>query len=294
MKIAVIGGDKRMLFAARAFADAGNEVGVAGFDYLMSLCEIRVMTPGEAAEWAQLIVLPVRPLQDGFLNAPFSHSPIDFRLLTEQIGQKSVFSGCAEQVRPFIRGRVFDYASREDFTYANAALTAEGALSLLLSEYEDSVRDTDMLILGWGRIGKLLSRDLSALGAHVTVAARRLSDRSLITLSGMRAPDYPDIRYEDYAVIVNTVPAPVLDGSAVDRMREDVFLIDLASAPGGVDFARARERGLTCIHALALPGKTAPLAAGRIVKDTIYTIIKEENGGKDNSGLCDDRLLLHL
>ena len=52
--------------------------------------------------------------------------------------------------------------------------------------------------------------------------------------------------------------------------------ISVGYASGGVDFSAAKDRELTCIHALALPGKTAPLTAGIIIKDTIMNILKRE------------------
>ena len=61
-------------------------------------------------------------------------------------------------------------------------------------------------------------------------------------------------------------------------MKDDVLLIDLASAPGGVDFKMAKNLGVRAIHALALPGKYSPRSAGEIIESTILTILKEEDG----------------
>lgn len=54
------------------------------------------------------------------------------------------------------------------------------------------------------------------------------------------------------------------------------MVIDLASAPGGVDFEAASRRGIKSIQALSIPGKVAPKTAGSIIKSTIYDIINEE------------------
>lgn len=276
MKIGIFGGDKRMLFTAQAFVCDGHEVLLAGFDSLVSLCDIRICSVQEAADECDCAVLPIRPIVDGDLNAPFSAYPIRISDLTERIGEKPIFTGSSQMLLPFAKGKVYDYTVCEAFQLRNAQLTAEGAIGLILHEYEGAVYGTDMLITGYGRIGKALSRCLDALGANITVAARRFDDRVSITHYGMTAADYPDLDYALYRVIINTVPAMVLDQDAVDQMREDVFIIDLASVPGGVDFHAARDRELTCIHATALPGKTAPLTAGIIIKDTIMNILKRE------------------
>ena len=122
MKIAVFGGDKRMLFAARAFADEGHEVYIAGFDNLLSLCDIRISDPITAAERCDIAVLPVRPTVDGFLNAPFSGDKIEIVDLMKRLSGKPIFSGFAQQIRPYASGKVYDYSAEESFTLQNAEL----------------------------------------------------------------------------------------------------------------------------------------------------------------------------
>lgn len=279
MKIAVLGGDKRMLFAARAFADEGHEVYVAGFDDLLSLCEICVCDEAKAAANCDIAVLPVRPMKDGVLNAPFLKKKIKMDDLLRSLGDKPIFTGFAEQIEPYAIGKVYDYAAQDDFTVKNAELTAEGAVGILIRDYEGSVCDTDILVTGYGRIGKVLARFLKAIGAKVTVAARKAADREEIAENGWTPVDYPDIAYEKYRVIINTVPALVMDKTAIENMRDDVFIIELASAPGGFDLKSVTERDLSYIFASGLPGKTAPLAAGNIIKDTIMNILKRDSLG---------------
>ena len=276
MRIAVIGGDKRMLFAAKEFLNEGHEVCIAGFDHLLSLCDIRVFDFESAAGWAEMIVLPVRPLRGELLNAPCTNQALPIRELLQMTGKKPVYSGCGELVARYTDAPVYDYTLREDFSCRNAELTAEGALGLVLSDYEGSVYGSRILVTGYGRIGSLLSEMLYHLGADVTVAARKLSDLSVIGLKGMTAKRYSELDHSRFDIIFNTVPSLVLDENAVSRMRGDVFIVDLASLPGGVDFDAAARRGLSCVHALSLPGKTAPLAAGRIIKDTILFMAESQ------------------
>jgi len=76
-------------------------------------------------------------------------------------------------------------------------------------------------------------------------------------------------------IVFNTVPAMVLDRDLLFKLNKEALIIDLASKPGGVDFLAAEELGIKTIHALGLPGKTAPVSAARIIKDTIYNILEE-------------------
>ena len=78
-----------------------------------------------------------------------------------------------------------------------------------------------------------------------------------------------------YDIIFNTIPAMVLESGLLKKVKSDSLIIDLASKPGGVDFDAAKEAGVKVIWALSLPGKTAPITAGKIIKDTILNILNE-------------------
>lgn len=55
------------------------------------------------------------------------------------------------------------------------------------------------------------------------------------------------------------------------------LIIDLASLPGGTDFAAAEELGLHTEHALALPGRCAPQTAGALIAQTVLAILEERD-----------------
>ena len=130
---------------------------------------------------------------------------------------------------------------------------------------------TPVLVTGWGRIGQLLSRKLQALGAQVTVSARRSRDLGMIRAMGFRAAvtgQWEDL--SPYRVIFSTVPAPVLSQRDLESTRPDCLLLELASAPGGIEAGGSR----SLIQASGLPGKTAPETAGRLIGETILRLAK--------------------
>ena len=79
----------------------------------------------------------------------------------------------------------------------------------------------------------------------------------------------------NYDLVVNTIPARVLGREELAALRPDCLILDLASKPGGVDLAAAGELGLTVIWALSLPGKVAPVSAGRAIQQAIYHLLHE-------------------
>ena len=76
-------------------------------------------------------------------------------------------------------------------------------------------------------------------------------------------------------IIFNTVPSLILDFRVLSKTKTDVLIIDLASRPGGVDFATADNLNRRVVWALSLPGRVAPLTAGEIIKDTLFNILEE-------------------
>ena len=146
-----------------------------------------------------------------------------------------------------------------------------------MEELPITLQDARVLVIGYGRLGKVLARQLHGLGARVTVAARNPADRAWV-----RAWGYGDVPSDHLAshtggfdLICNTVPVCLLDREALSGVTPGCLIIDLASKPGGVDFAAAGELGITVIWALSLPGKVAPVTAGKAIRSAIYNIMTE-------------------
>ena len=176
--------------------------------------------------------------------------------------------------------KLHDYSLREDFAVANALITAEAAAQLAMSETDITVFTSRCLVIGYGRIGRVLSRLLQAMGALVTVSARRSADFAWIRVNGLDCADTRSLEgLGRFDLIFNTVPAPVISLPELLQVREDALIIDLASLPGGVDMSCARQLGRRAVHALALPGKYAVRSAACCVCDSLYAIGSEEDNG---------------
>ena len=138
--------------------------------------------------------------------------------------------------------RQADYLKREELAVQNAAVTAEGAVCLAMEELPYTIDRTPVLVIGYGRIGRLLAKKLNALGAIVTVAARSLESRAWAQSEGSKACPIEALEstLPHFPLIFNTAPAEVLSESLLARVRRDCLIIDLASKPGGIDQLCAR------------------------------------------------------
>lgn len=166
--------------------------------------------------------------------------------------------------------RAFDYAQDDTLTLENAELTAEAALPLLFSHLSVPLSGSSFLICGFGRIGKLLSRKLAALGVHVCVSARRQQDLSLAKILGYRCETTGVWQrgLDRYHAIVNTVPAEVFPAAQLSSIRPGCVLLELASLPGG--FCRDAHTYPGFLDGRGLPGRYAPDAAAAIVRRAIF------------------------
>lgn len=163
--------------------------------------------------------------------------------------------------------RGLPYYQNERYAIRNAALTAEGAVALWMQR-RAPVMGRSVLVAGYGRIGRQLARRLGALGARVTVAARRSESCALAETDGFCSVDITSIS-GTYDAVFNTVPAPVLRGGFGGAL-----CIDLASAPGGW----ADETPV--LYAPGLPGRYAPKEAALIARDAIYETMQEDGTWK--------------
>ncbi len=287
-KIALIGGDARQIFCAKNLSTQGFETAIFGFDKYtddVGNCT-KCKDLKSALTGADIVILPLPCCTDNFnVNAPLSTKAIPLESIFSNIN-KDVIMLCGKicpAVKELAKERkitLYDYYDREEFQIANAIPTAESALAIAINEMPITLNGCKCLVMGYGRIGKVLCTMLKALGATVYASARKFEDFAWINAGG-----YIPIHTDNIAsilpkcsLVLNTIPKTILKDSLLEKINKDSLIIDLASKPGGVDFEPAKKAGLNVIWALSLPGKTAPVTAGNILSDTILNILSETEG----------------
>lgn len=272
--IFVIGGDLRLSYAAQSLMKAGYSTYHMG---CIEMEEKSVQTLKEGIEKCDIILLGVPVSCDNIsVNAPFYDDKIlisDIAALAED--KKIIFGGKIPE--GVFCGKVFDYALRDDFAMLNAVPTAEGALEIAMRETNITIAGSRVLVIGYGRIGKIVCKMFSGVGASVCATARKSYDIALINAYGYQSAKTADIEdiISGFDIIVNTVPERVISDEALLRLKKDALIIDTASKPGGLDIIRAQSLGVNVVWALSLPGKVAPCTSGKIICNTVINILKE-------------------
>ena len=173
----------------------------------------------------------------------------------------------------------YDYLKDEAFLYDNARITAEGAVMLLGAHTKGTVFGMDVAVIGMGRIAECLCPLLSALGAHVTVYARRPEVLARARAMGARTVRFSGALPASAAghdAVCNTVPHVLFDRALLASARPDLLLLELASLPGGFDTDAVQELGISYADGRGLPGKYAPRAAGELIAAYVMDFDKGE------------------
>ena len=283
LKIAVIGGDKRSVLLCSLLWQDRHRV----HSFALERAELPAEIPKAGClqgclYGADCVVLPTPAEKNGLINAPFAAQPLPVEELLGALWPGQLLIG-GKLSRELCMGavdqglQVADLMQRRGFTVGNAALTAEGAVEKLLSASPRSLWGSSVLVTGWGRVAKLLALRLQALGAKVTVAARKEGDRAMAQALGLLATDFPGLPtlLGDFDFVVNTVPDRVLPAELLALLRPDAPLLELASPPGGFDPREAAELGLNAMTAPGLPGIIAPYTAAELMRDAIRSVIQE-------------------
>lgn len=283
MKVALVGGDRRAALLAQLLWRDGHRVRCYALEKAPLPAEIpRDSCLPAALYGADAVILPVPAEKGPLLNTPLSAQNLTLEELWGNLWPEQwVFGGGfgeASAARALQGGQILcDLLRRPGFVTGNAALTAEAAVGILIRESEGSLRHSRCLLLGCGRIGKLLARKLAGLGADVTVMARKAADRALIAELGDTPlePEALEGRIGDFDLIVNTVPARVLSDAALCCIAPEALLLELASPPGGFNRELAKNIGLRTLIAPGLPGQYSPLAAARLMRREIEAALEE-------------------
>ncbi|MCL2446290.1 MAG: dipicolinate synthase subunit DpsA [Oscillospiraceae bacterium] len=273
--IAVFGGDARQAHAAQIFLAAGWQVQLWDVPEIEGLQGEKTSDSfAQAIKDADIVLGPV-PFKDYISTEELIEllQPGQIfiagmlpKLLCETLKQAGV--AC------------YDLLLRQDFAVLNAISTAEGAIAEAISASGGNLHLCPVLVLGYGRCAKPLIKKLQGLQAHVTVATRNWDDACAAIANGCEVIDFTTMPFHlpRFGYIFNTVPAKIIDENMLQGISPEATIIDIASAPGGVDIEAAKRMGRNAHLCPSLPGKYAPRSSGECIAQTVRIILDEREG----------------
>lgn len=276
----ILGGDNRSLYLGEYLENQGFKVCYYAFNHTECYASLE-----EAINSSDVIVLPLPFTKDRLtLNTPLFDDVVLISDIIALLSQKKmVFGGqlpnsfCEEldsRNCPYC-----DYFLLDELAIYNAVPTAEGVVQVLIEELPITIHGMKCAVLGYGRVGRVLAGTLSSLGAEVTVFARKQSAFAEIYAASMKYKAFEALTTEhhEFNAVINTVPVKVLGSPQISKLNSDCLLVEVASAPFGIDFQGAKERAIKVVKAGSLPGKVAPKTAGEIIGRSILPMIRRQD-----------------
>lgn len=276
LNILIIGGDRREVELYLHLKKNGANVHLYGFEKYPHLENISVSDNLIASiRLSQVIITPLMGIDaNGEIYTPYAKEKV---YLSEQnilraINPRTLL--IAGYIWPalkeiLIQHNILVCETREmdEISVPGAIPTAEGAIQVAMENTESTIHNSKVLVLGYGRCGSILALTLKALGAEVTVAVRRKKVLSWIEAYKMKPLPLNSLAEEigKFDIIFNTIPAPVLDAEVLYRVKKSTLILDIATSPGGVDFAAAERLHIQAISLPGLPGRVAPKTAANIL-----------------------------
>ena len=239
LNIWVIGGDMRYARLAQQLAEDGHNVhtfalnsGLKSTPTLISESDLL------GADCADCVVLPLSVQRNGILNAPLSQNQHSISSIFQHLSPCQFLCGGQIDAETHAIAQEFDltlhdYFAQEELMIANAVPTAEGALQLAMEHLPITIHGARVLVLGFGRVGRVTAQRFAALGAEVCVAARRYEQLAWAQTMGLSTTLLGSCSLHGFDLVINTIPALLLGPSELETSAEDCLILDLASKPGG-------------------------------------------------------------
>lgn len=276
-RFAVIGGDMRQVYLAEILAKRGYKVSVYGLERKVDISGIKeVQSLKDALKEADVIAAPVPFLKSDkiFGNREFSELTTENILQYAKTGSLFFAGGISEVFKKKAEEKQIqcvDYMKDESIAMQNTVATAEGILAEAIKRSPRNLYKSDCLVLGYGKCGSTLVSYLKKFFCNVTVYEKEPSVAACAVVAADKAADVLELPrcLMEAQYIFNTIPSLILPKAMLEYVRRDAIILDLATAPGGVDYQAAEKMGIQAVLLPGLPGKYAPLSSAEILADGI-------------------------
>lgn len=279
-KAAVIGGDKRQAYLAEILEKEGYEVVTYAVNCVHGS---KVSSLKEALKAVAVIAAPVPFLKGGEIFSKEKKEDLSLEKILEYApegcklfagGIPTSFLKKAEE-----KGIIcVDYLKDCCTVMENTVAVAEGTLAEAMKRSDRNLYKSFCIVLGYGRCGSTLASYLKRMGSHVAVYEKEEALKARATLLSdevIEREKFP-LYLEQADYIFNTIPAMVLPKALLEYVPKKALILDLASAPGGVDFEAAKDKEIQAVLLPGLPGSYAPKSSAEILGKLIKRKGKRE------------------
>ena len=269
--ISFIGGDKRNLILSNLLEKEGFNI----FRYGLGIEKNSLL---ECTQNSELIITAV-PFSTDFENiyCPLDQIKLKVYDFINLLNKKTIV--CGKISKQFItklhenNNKIVDIMANEQLALKNTIPTVEGIVKIIIENTDITIDDSNIAVLGFGRVGKRTAKILNCLGGNIFCYDIKEEAVANIKLCGYNVIDNIHEILNKMDIIVNTIPEVIIKKQVLQCINKKTFIIDVSSKPGGIDFEYANNNGYKVIHALGLPGKIAPITSAKYIKEIIQNLI---------------------
>ncbi len=291
INFAVIGGDLRTIELIKIISKNSNyRIKTYGLKFNKDFKENNINICNslqEALYNSDIVIGPVPFSKDGEnIYSIDEKNIIKIKDFINNLGKNKIFiaGNICDEVIDQIKNKnksliIEDIMKKSRFAIMNLVSTVEGAIKSAISNTDKILQGSNVLVLGFGRLGKLLAKRFKQLDAYVTCTARKEDDLAWIDVLGYDSINIKNNLEElnkqlsKFDIIINTVPKLLLTNENIKYIKKECLLIELASKPGGIDKKECSKLGLNFVNEQGLPGRIAPFTSARIIYNEIKDIL---------------------
>lgn len=243
MNTLIIGDDRRYSIIINDFKEKNYNVDLLGFDDEIIGTSKISLNDIDISKY-DVIVFPVSGVGNDFKIKSKEDIKLSIDFLKNSKENVLIFSG----INTEYLDKILNYSEKKatflmkdkGVIKENVIPTVEGILADIIINTDITINDADIMVIGYGNVGKELVKILKYLNANVTVSIELDKDKEmldLLSISNVYSKDINNMisKITKQDIIINTAPSLVLDNKYINYYKNDVYILDIASYPYGID-----------------------------------------------------------
>lgn len=224
------------------------------------------------------LVLPVRGLKNEFVidGTDIKLTENYLKLMSNKIIFTGLINSALRKNCSKYNVELYSYLNN-DLAIKNNYITVEGIIEAIAKNSHKAIFNSNILIIGYGKLGQISAKVLKNMKADITISARNNKD-----LLSAKINEYKTIKnnqllnyIDKYDFIINTVPYRLISVNNIIKLKDkENLIIDVASEPFGLDHDIAKLNSVKTLKLPGIPGKTAPKTSGDLIGEVIDKYLK--------------------
>ena len=243
MNTLIIGDDRRYSIIINNFIEKNYNIDLLGFkDEIIGTNKI-YLDDIDISKY-DIIIFPVSGVLNDFKIKSKEDIKLSIHFLENSKDDVLIFSGintdCLDKMLAYSNKCATFLMKDKEVIKENVIPTIEGILADIIINTDITIRNSNIMVIGYGNIGKELVKILRYLNANVTVSIELDKDKEMLDFLSIPNVYSSDIdkmisKISKQDIIINTAPSLVLDNKYINYYKSDVYILDIASYPYGID-----------------------------------------------------------